>query len=97
MPIIDQLDGSTPMGLSLEGQNGPHFEGMGQQFTSKIHARVDASGNLLKSQDLLTGRPSAFAPPSDPPVSFPDNFVGGPYYPSLGGPYSQTGPADGIY
>lgn len=62
------------------------------------------------SQDLLKGRTitrrglgvggaaaSYLRPPSNPPVSFPDANVGRPYYPSLGGPYRDRGPADGRY
>ena len=30
MAIIDQLNGSTPQGLSLEGRQGPNFENEGQ-------------------------------------------------------------------
>jgi len=37
------------------------------------------------------------APPSNPPVSFPDTNVGLPYYPSLGGVYKDKGPRDGRY
>ena len=40
---------------------------------------------------------SSFAPPSNPPVSFPDAFAGRPYYPSLGGVYKDKGPLDGRY
>jgi len=103
MAIIDQLNGSTPQALSLEGRQGPNFENEGQRPTSPIQAFVD--GNyLMDSEGLWYGRnggnyyqTSFYAPPSEPPVSVPDDFVGEPYYPSLGGPYSQFGPADGRY
>lgn len=71
---------------------------------------LDTSGTNGGSQDLIKGRGitrrglgvggaagSYLRPPSTPPVSFPDAFVGRPYYPSLGGPYRDRGPADGRY
>ena len=90
MSIRNQLNGSTPQGLSLQGQQGPNFE---------IQALVNTGGTLQKSQDLLTGRTvgSFFTPPSNPPVSSPDAFSGLPYYPSLGGVYKDKGPRDGRY
>lgn len=99
MSIIDQLQGGT---LSLNGNLGPNFENVGQITTSNIQAK--ASNNALQSsQDLLTGRRygtgrfTVFVPASQPPVSAPDNFVGRPFYPSLGGPYKDKGPRDGRY
>jgi hypothetical protein len=99
MSIINQLTGNTPQGLSLQGQQGPNFENETQRTTSEIQALVNTGGVLQKSQDLLTGRTvgSFFTPPSNPPVSFPDAFVGVPYYPSLGGTYRNRGPQDGRY
>jgi len=99
MSIINQLTGNTPQGLSLQGQQGPNFENETQRTTSEIQALVNNGGTLQKSQDLLTGRTvgSFFTPPSNPPVSFPDAFVGVPYYPSLGGTYRNRGPQDGRY
>jgi hypothetical protein len=102
MAIIDQLNGSTPQGLSLQGESGPNFENESMRTDSKIQALVDG-GSLVDSEDLLTGRDygsgvtSTYAPPSQPPVSFPDDIIGNPYYPSLGGPYSQNGPMEGRY
>ena len=105
MPIRDQLNGTTPQDLSLSGQPGPTFEIEGQRSTSDIQAFVEA-GALTNSQDLLTGRTisrrglpggSIFAPPSDPPVSAPNNLAGKPYYPALGGPYKNFGPREGRY
>lgn len=99
MPIINQLQGGT---LSLKGNPGPNFENVGQKTTSNIQAL--ASNNALKgSQDLLTGRKygigrfTMFIPPSQPPVSVPDQFAGQPFYPSLGGPYVNKGPHEGRY
>ncbi len=99
MSIRNQLNAPTPQGLSLQGQQGPNFENETQRTTSEIQALVNNGGILQKSQDLLTGRTvgSFFTPPSNPPVSFPDAFVGGPYYPSLGGTYRNRGPQDGRY
>lgn len=99
MPVIDQLKGGT---LSLRGQQGPNFENEGQRSTSPIQAQVDKNA-LKASQDLLTGRKygtgrfTTFVPPSQPPVSVPDNFVGNPFYPSLGGVYKSKGPREGRY
>ena len=98
MPIINQLNGPTPQGLSLQGQPGPNFENETQRTTSDIQAL--ANSNILQaSQDLLIGRrhTSFYARPSDPPVSFPDAFVGRPYYPALGGMYKDKGPKEGKY
>lgn len=99
MPIINQLQGGT---LSLNGNSGPNFENIGQKTSSDIQAL--ASNNALKgSQDLLTGRIygrgrfTVFVPPSQPPVSVPDQFAGQPFYPSLGGPYASKGPREGRY
>ena len=99
MSIRNQLNGSTPQGLSLQGQQGPNFENETQRTTSEIQALVNTGGVLQKSQDLLTGRTvgSFFTPPSNPPVSSPDAFSGLPYYPSLGGVYKDKGPRDGRY
>lgn len=99
MPIINQLNGNTPQGLSLQGQQGPNFESETQRTTSDIQALVNTGGALQRSQDLLTGRTvgSFLTPPSNPPVSAPDAFVGRPYYPSLGGVYKDKGPRDGRY
>jgi hypothetical protein len=99
MSIRNQLNAPTPQGLSLQGQQGPNFENETQRTTSEIQALVNNGGILQKSQDLLTGRTvgSFFTPPSNPPVSFPDAFVGVPYYPSLGGTYRNRGPQDGRY
>ena len=98
MPIINQLNGTTPQGLSLQGQPGPNFENEGQRTTSDIQALVNSNA-LQASQDLLTGRVqgSFLTPPSNPPVSVPNNFAGRPYYPSLGGVYKDKGPIDGRY
>jgi hypothetical protein len=98
MSIRNQLNASTPQGLSLQGQQGPNFENEGQRTTSDIQALAQ-NGALVKSQDLLTGRlvKSFLTLPSDPPVSAPDAFVGRPYYPSLGGPYKSKGPTEGRY
>lgn len=99
MAIINQLQGGT---LSLNGNPGSNFENIGQKTTSNIQALV--SNNALKgSQDLLTGRKygtgrfTVFVLQSQPPVSVPDQFVGRPYYPSLGGPYKDKGPRGGRY
>lgn len=102
MPIRDQLNGATPQGLSLQGQQGPNFENEGQRTTSDIQALAQ-NNDLRASQDLLAGRTygvnpnSVLVPPSQPPVSVPDAFAGRPYYPSLGGPYRDRGPRDGRY
>lgn len=98
MPIINQVNGTTPQGLSLQGQPGPNFENEGQRTTSDIQALVNSNA-LQASQDLLTGRVqgSFLTPPSNPPVSVPNNFAGRPYYPSLGGVYKDKGPIDGRY
>jgi hypothetical protein len=98
MPIINQLNGTTPQGLSLQGQPGPNFENEGQRTTSDIQALANSNA-LQASQDLLTGRVqgSFLVPQSNPPVSVPDNFAGRPYYPSLGGVYRDKGPRDGRY
>jgi len=98
MPIRNQLNGTTPQGLSLQGQQGPNFENEGQRTTSDIQALVNSNA-LQASQDLLTGRVqgSFLTPPSQPPVSVPNNFAGRPFYPSLGGPYRDRGPVDGRY
>lgn len=98
MSIQNQLNGPTPQNLSLQGRQGPTFENEGQRTTSDIQA-LASNSNLTKSQDLLSGRRanSFLTPPSQPPVSVPDNFVGRPYYPSLGGPYKGAGPREGRY
>lgn len=98
MPIINQLNGTTPQGLSLQGQQGPTFENEGQRTTSDIQGLAQ-NGALVKSQDLLTGRlvGSFLTPASNPPVSVPDAFAGRPYNPSLGGTYRDKGPRDGRY
>lgn len=98
MSIRNQLNGTTPQGLSLQGQPGPNFENEGQRTTSNIQALVNSNA-LQASQDLLTGRAqgSFLTPQSNPPVSVPDSFAGRPYYPSLGGPYRDRGPRDGRY
>lgn len=98
MPIINQVNGTTPQGLSLQGQPGPNFENEGQRTTSDIQALVNSNA-LQASQDLLTGRVqgSFLTPQSNPPVSVPNNFAGRPYYPSLGGVYKDKGPIDGRY
>ena len=98
MPIINQLNGTTPQGLSLQGQPGPNFENEGQRTSSDIQAKAESNA-LQASQDLLTGRVvgSFLTPASNPPVSVPDAFAGRPYYPSLGGPYRDRGPRDGRY
>jgi hypothetical protein len=102
MSIRNQLNGSTPQNLSLQGQPGPNFENEGQRTTSNIQALANSNA-LQASQDLLAGRRygiapnSTLVPPSQPPVSVPDTFAGRPYYPSLGGPYRDKGPRDGRY
>lgn len=97
--IIDQLIGPTPKQLSLEGQPGPNFENEGQRTTSIIHNLGVGDDGKKTSEDLLIGRrtPSYFAPPSEPPVSFPNEFVGEPYYSARGGTYRNTGPIKGRY
>jgi hypothetical protein len=77
---------------------------------SRIHARVETgTGILALSDDLLSGYRrrngnfggvSFLAPPSNPPVSFPDEAAGISYYPAYGGigsNYVQLGPAEGRY
>jgi hypothetical protein len=99
MSIINQLQGGT---LSLNGKQGPNFENIGQKTSSNIQALV-RNNALKQSQDLLTGRIygkgrfTVFTSPSQPPVSVPDQFVGRPFYPSLGGPYASKGPREGRY
>jgi hypothetical protein len=101
--VISPLEKRLPFGkLGNGGQPLPTFENENQRNTSDIHA-FSTSNQLKKSQDLLTGRRygtgrfTVFVPPSDPPVSFPNQFVGKPYYPSLGGPYKNKGPREGRY
>jgi len=55
MSIRNQLNGTTPQGLSLQGQPGPNFENEGQRTTSNIQALANSNA-LQASQDLLTGR-----------------------------------------
>lgn len=99
MSIIDQLQGGT---LSLNGNKGPNFENVDQKTTSNIQA-LTKNNALVSSQDLIsgrttgTGRFTVFNPPSQPNVSVPDNFVASPFYPSLGGTYSNKGPREGRY
>jgi len=100
MPIIDQLDSTNGSSLSLLGEQGPTFESESERATSQIQAFVEG-GSLTDSEDLYYGRTigptSLFCLDSEPPVSVPDDFIGLPYYPSLGGPYSQVGPSEGRY
>ena len=96
--IIDQLNGPTPKDLSLEGQDGPYLEIDGD-VNSDLHAYTNG-GNLISSRDLWTGsyyRYNGFAKQSNPPYSFPNEFAGKPYYPSLGGAYKDKGPVKGRY
>ena len=46
MSIRNQLNGSTPQGLSLQGQQGPNFENETQRTTSEIQALVNTGGTL---------------------------------------------------
>lgn len=109
MPIIDQLKGPTRQDLSLQGRPGPTFESLTDRVNSDIQARISGT-TIQSSQDLLSGRNitrrglglggasgAYFRTPSAPPVSFPNAFVGKPFYPSLGGPYSSAGPREGRY
>jgi hypothetical protein len=94
MALLDKLKFSK---YSLKGQPGPNFENVGQKTTSDIQA-LAPNGELLKSQDLLSGRKvGSNLAVSNPPVSAPDNFAGQPFYPALGGTYSQKGPKEGRY
>jgi hypothetical protein len=100
MPIIDQLDDSNLCIPNIQDNTGPNFENEADKVSSIIHAGYGDDGSLT-SEDLLTGRrygqQTTFAPPSQPPVSIPDNYLFGPYYPSRGGSYKNTGPAKGRY
>lgn len=101
MALLDLLlNGPTPMGLSLTGEPGPTFESEGDAPYSTIQAYVEGR-TLVDSDDLYNGIDIGpvltFIPDSQPPVSVPDNFIGLPYYPSLGGTYTDKGPAEGIY
>lgn len=98
MAIIDQLNSSFLCIPNIVDQSGPIFDnGSGN---TQIHALVE-NGQALLSDDLLDGYsgPSFYAPPSQPPVSLPDSFVFGPFYPAYGGgtTYSQAGPPEGMY
>ena len=99
-PILtNQLfNGPTPEDLSLEGDQGPALEVDGD-INSPLQAFV-SNGILNDSKDLLVGstlRYNFYQPPSNPLISFPDQYVGLPYYPSLGGTYKERGPANGRY
>ena len=94
MALLDKLKFSK---YSLKGQPGPNFENISQKSTSDIQA-LAPNGELLKSQDLLSGRKTGSnLAISNPPVSAPDKFAGKPFYPAIGGEYKMKGPKEGRY
>ena len=101
MPIIDQLNSSNLCIPDIQDSTGPNFENEADRIASIIHLGYGDDGQLT-SEDLLLGRRygqqvRTFVPPSNPPVSIPDSYLFGPYYPSRGGIYKDTGPAKGRY
>jgi hypothetical protein len=104
MAIIDQLNGSQLCIPNIQDNTGPIFESIEDKTTSDIQALVEGR-NLIDSQGLLYGRDggnsyatSFYAPPSEPPVSFPDDYIANGNVPSrFGGPYIAVGPSDGRY
>jgi hypothetical protein len=102
MPIIDQLDDSGLCIPNIKDIPGPNFENEADRVSSIIHAGYGEDGRLT-SEDLLTGRRygsqmSAFATPSQPPVSVYDKYVFRPEFASIrGGSYKNKGPIKGRY